>query len=202
MPETQACSPSGRNSWTYKALGDVCVTSSGGTPLKLDSANYEGGTIPWLMSGEVGKRDVVAATKFITNKGLANSSAKLFPPSSVLVAMYGATAGEVGILRFQAATNQAVCGILPDEKFTPEFLYYFLLAHQQELVSTATGNAQPNISQAKIRALQIPTIPTKEQERLVSILDERHSKELRQQGQTSRSLVRMLGDCFTASYSL
>jgi type I restriction enzyme S subunit len=172
MAETRSCSSSVKNLWQYKALGEVCVTSSGGTPLKLDSANYDGGTIPWLMSGEVGQRDVIAATKFITDKGLANSSAKLFPPSSVLVAMYGATAGEVGILRFKAATNQAVCGILPNENFVPEFLYYFLLAHQQELVSTATGNAQPNISQAKIRALQIPIMPRKEQERIVAILDE------------------------------
>lgn len=172
MSETRPCSSSVKNLWQYKALGDVCVTSSGGTPLKLDSANYDGGTIPWLMSGEVGQRDVIAATKFITDTGLANSSAKLFPPSSVLVAMYGATAGEVGILRFKAATNQAVCGILPNENFVPEFLYYFLLAHQQELASTATGNAQPNISQAKIRALQIPLMPRKEQKRLVSILDE------------------------------
>ena len=81
-------------SWKYALLGDVCVTSAGGTPLKLDSKNYDGGTIPWLMSGEVGQRDVVAATKFITEKVLASSSAKLFPASSVLIAMYGATAEE------------------------------------------------------------------------------------------------------------
>jgi type I restriction enzyme S subunit len=161
-----------RQSWRYAPLGDVCITSSGGTPLKLDSANYDGGTIPWLMSGEVGQRDVIAATKFITDKGLANSSAKLFPSSSVLVAMYGATAGEVGILRFEAATNQAVCAILPTESHIPEFLYYFLLAQQKELIKTATGNAQPNISQAKIRAIQIPMISRAEQLQIVSFLDE------------------------------
>jgi type I restriction enzyme S subunit len=71
------------------------------------------------MSGEVGQRDIEVATKFITDAGLANSSAKLFPPSSVLIAMYGATAGDVGILRFQAATNQAVCAIYPNRDFVP-----------------------------------------------------------------------------------
>jgi restriction endonuclease S subunit len=168
----RSLTPSVRQSWKYALLGDVCVTSAGGTPLKLDSANYDGGTIPWLMSGEVGQRDVITATKFITERGLANSSAKLFPPSSVLVAMYGATAGEVGILRFQAATNQAVCAILPSDRFIPEFLYYFLLAQQRDLIATATGNAQPNISQAKIRAIQIPMIPQDEQLRIVAFLDE------------------------------
>jgi type I restriction enzyme S subunit len=82
--------------------------------------------------------------------------------------MYGATAGEVGILRFQAATNQAVCAVLPSDNFVPEFLYYFLLAQQKTLIATATGNAQPNISQAKIRAIRIPMIPQDEQLRIVT----------------------------------
>jgi type I restriction enzyme S subunit len=161
-----------KKAWKYAPIGEVCVTSAGGTPLKLDSKNYDGGTIPWLMSGEVGQRDIETATKFITDAGLANSSAKLFPPSSVLIAMYGATAGEVGILRFKAATNQAVCAILPVQAFIPEFIYYFLLSRQKQLVATATGNAQPNISQAKIRALKLPILPREEQERIVALLDE------------------------------
>jgi type I restriction enzyme S subunit len=170
--EKRSLTPFVRQSWKYAPLGDVCLTSAGGTPLKLDSANYDGGNIPWLMSGEVGQRDVITATRFITERGLANSSAKLFPPSSVLVAMYGATAGEVGILRFQAATNQAVCAVLPSDNFVPEFLYYFLLAQQKSLIATATGNAQPNISQAKIRAIRIPMIPHDEQLQIVTFLDE------------------------------
>jgi type I restriction enzyme S subunit len=86
--------------------------------------------------------------------------------------MYGATAGQVGILRFEAATNQAVCGILPNDKFVPEFLYYFLLAKKDDLVAQATGNAQPNISQIKIKNTEVPVLPLPEQQRIVALLDE------------------------------
>ncbi|MDD4907142.1 MAG: restriction endonuclease subunit S, partial [Methylobacter tundripaludum] len=114
--------------WQWKLLGDVCKTGSGGTPLKAKEEYYKGGTIPWLMSGEVSQGEVREATNFITQKGLESSAAKIFPKDTVLVAMYGATAGQVGILKFEAATNQAVCGILPNKQFVPEFLFYFLLS--------------------------------------------------------------------------
>lgn len=158
--------------WVDKRLGDVLRTGAGGTPLKSEKEFYEGGTIPWLMSGEVSQGNVTAATKFITSKGLENSSARMFPPNTVLVAMYGATAGAVGILRFEASTNQAVCGILPSDEFVPEFLFYVLLAKKRELVDQATGNAQPNISQIKIKNMRIPVIPRAEQDRIVSTLDD------------------------------
>lgn len=158
--------------WSSKLLGEVCITSSGGTPLKARKEYYENGTIPWLLSGEVSQGDVSEAKNFITQKGLENSSAKVFPKNTVLVAMYGATAGQVGILRFSAATNQAVCGILPGELFVPEFLFYLLLSRKDELVAQAAGNAQPNISQLKIRNTLIPVPPLTEQQRIVAVLDE------------------------------
>jgi type I restriction enzyme, S subunit len=158
--------------WQWKQLGEVCKTGSGGTPLKSRKEYYEGGTIPWLMSGEVSQGEVRAATNFITQKGLENSAAKIFPKDTVLVAMYGATAGQVGILRFGAATNQAVCGILPNKQFLPEFLFYFLLSKRDELVAQATGNAQPNISQIKIKNTDVPIVPLLEQQRIVGIHDE------------------------------
>lgn len=86
--------------------------------------------------------------------------------------MYGATAGEVGILRLPAATNQAVCGVLPNPRFVPEFLYYFLLSQKDNLVARATGNAQPNISQIKVRETEVPIPPFPEQRRIVAILDD------------------------------
>jgi len=158
--------------WTWKPLGEVCKTGSGGTPLSSRKEFYEGGTIPWLVSGEVAQGNVREAKNFITAAGLENSAAKLFPRNTVLVAMYGATAGQVGILRFEAATNQAVCGILPNEKFVTEFLYYFLLAKKDDLVAQATGNAQPNISQIKIKNTAVPVLPLPEQQRIVALLDE------------------------------
>jgi type I restriction enzyme S subunit len=158
--------------WTWKPLGEVCKTGSGGTPLSSRKEFYEGGTIPWLVSGEVAQGNVREAKNFITAAGLENSAAKLFPRDTVLVAMYGATAGQVGILRFEATTNQAVCGILPNDKFVPEFLYYFLLAKKDDLVAQATGNAQPNISQIKIKNTAVPVLPLPEQQRIVALLDE------------------------------
>lgn len=158
--------------WEIKKLGDVCDTGAGGTPLKAHKDYYQGGTIPWLMSGEVSQGEVFEAKNFITEKGLKNSSAKLFPKNTVLVAMYGATAGQVGILKFEACTNQAVCGILPNDKTIPEYLFYCFLSKKEELVAQAVGGAQPNISQIKIRNTKIPIPPLPEQQHIVAILDE------------------------------
>jgi type I restriction enzyme S subunit len=158
--------------WTKKLIGEVCKTGAGGTPLKSFKEYYEGGEIPWLLSGEVAQGEIFKSENFITQKGLENSSAKMFPVNTVLVAMYGATAGQVGILRFEAATNQAVCGILPNDRFIPEYIYYALLSKKAELISKAAGNAQPNISQIKIRNTEIPVPTLLEQKRIVSIVDE------------------------------
>ena len=158
--------------WDVKKLGEVCKTGAGGTPLKSKKEYYEGGDIPWLLSGEVAQGNILESKNFITEKGLAGSSAKLFPVNTVLIAMYGATAGQVGILRFEAATNQAVCGILPNDNFIPEFLFYVFLLKKEELIAKAAGNAQPNISQVKIKSTDIPTPPVSEQQHIVAILDE------------------------------
>jgi type I restriction enzyme S subunit len=85
--------------------------------------------------------------------------------------MYGATAGEVGILNFKCSTNQAVCGIIPNENFVPEFLFYFFLKFKEELIAQAVGGAQPNISQQKIKNTLIPNISIEEQKQIVAILD-------------------------------
>lgn len=158
--------------WEKKKIGEICRTGAGGTPLKSKSEYYENGEIPWLQSGEVSSRDIKGTRKTITRLGLENSSAKVFPVNTVLVAMYGATAGQVGILRSEAATNQAVCGIFPNDKLLPEYLYYALLHKKAELVATAAGNAQPNISQVKIKNTAIPLPSLPEQKHMVAILDE------------------------------
>ncbi|MCB0536307.1 MAG: restriction endonuclease subunit S [Bacteroidetes bacterium] len=157
--------------WDHRKLEEVCKTGAGGTPLKTHKDYYEGGNIPWLLSGEVCQKEISTASTFITKKGLDNSSAKLFPVNTVLVAMYGATAGQVGILKLQACTNQAVCGILPNEKYLPEFIYYNFLFRKNELVAQATGNAQPNISQIKIKQTQIPYVDLNIQTEVVAKLN-------------------------------
>lgn len=157
--------------WEYEKLGDVCKTSSGGTPLRSHPEFYENGTIPWLKSGEVAQGYIYNSEEFITEEALAMSSAKLFPIDTVLLAMYGATAGQVGILKFPASTNQAVCGIFPGEKFIPEFLYLILKSKKEYLISQSSGGAQPNISQGIIKDLLIPVPPISFQKEIVAKID-------------------------------
>lgn len=165
-----------KQGWQTKTIGELFETGSGGTPLKMHNEYYEGGDIPWLRSGEVCKKYITETELFITKLGFENSSAKYFPTDTIVVAMYGATAGQVGILKFRTTTNQAVCGILPNTDFIPEFVYYVLLNKQKELVSQATGNAQPNISQIKIKNLPIPLLSLSEQQCIVALLDAEFAK--------------------------
>lgn len=148
-------------------LGDIIKTGAGGTPLKSKKEYYDGGKIKWLKSGAVCQQNISNSNTHITEKGLNESSAKLFPVDTVLVAMYGATAGQVGILRTVAATNQAVCGIYPSEKYTSEFLYYYILNYKDTLLKELSGVAQPNLSQIKIKNIPIPLISREEQKKIV-----------------------------------
>jgi type I restriction enzyme M protein len=152
-------------------LGKVLKTTSGGTPLKSKIEYYNNGTIPWLRSGEVSQGLIYHSELFITEKGLKESSAKLFPVDTVLVAMYGATAGQVGLLKFKASTNQAICGILPDENFNPYYLYLILKSMKDEMIRLSGGGAQPNISQTIIKKFKIPLPPLSVQEEIVAEID-------------------------------
>ncbi len=154
----------------WMRLGDVCVTSSGGTPLKSNRGYYENGTIPWLTSGEVRQGHIRTSKQFITKQGLENSSAKMFPKNTILIAMYGATAGQIGLLDFESSTNQAICGILPNNKFNPEFLYQFLLTKTKTFINQAVGAAQPNISQSVIRDTFIPILGLEKQNKIAEII--------------------------------
>ena len=144
--------------WDVKELGDICKTSSGGTPSKAHTEYYNG-EIMWLRSGEVSQGDIYNTEQTITLLGLENSSAKIFPVNTVVIAMYGATVGQVGILRKEMSTNQAICGIFPNGDMTPEYLYYFLISKKAEFLKSAIGGAQANISQQIIRKTLIPLPP-------------------------------------------
>lgn len=148
-------------------LGDICSTSSGGTPKTTNREYYENGTINWLKSGEVSNGFIYYAAEKITELGLSNSSAKIFPENTVLIAMYGATAGQVGLLKVPSATNQAICGIYPNKYFIPEFLYYLLREQREYFMSLSTGGAQPNISQSIIKNVEIPLPPLSVQKEIV-----------------------------------
>ncbi len=193
-----------REGWTYKKLGEVCETSSGGTPSKSHLEYYESGTIPWLRSGEVAQGLIYDAELRITDLGLEKSSAKIFPVDTVVLAMYGATVGQVGLLKKEMATNQAICGILPNRSFNPMFLLYILKSKKSVFLRDAVGGAQPNISQSLIKNTTIPIPPLSEQQRIVSELDllssiiEKKKAQLKEYDQLAQSIFYdMFGDPVT-----
>ncbi len=157
--------------WSWKKLSELAKTTSGGTPSRSNK-DYWGGSIPWVKSGELGDSKVEKNEEFITELGLKNSSAKLFPKESLLLALYGATAGKLGVLTYDAATNQAVCCISQDDRLLKrDFLRYYLLSQRKKIIEDSFGGAQPNISQAYVREIDIPTPPITEQTRIVEKLD-------------------------------
>jgi len=156
--------------WRVATIGEVARTSSGGTPSRSNKQFY-GGTIPWIKSGDLNDGVVTQATEFLTTEGLRRSSAKLFPKNTLLIAMYGATVGKLGLLGFEAATNQAVCGIFLREDISLQFTFRYLLYIRQDLIDRAKGGAQPNISQEIVRNTPIPIPLQSEQAEIVRRVD-------------------------------
>ncbi|HOJ85488.1 MAG TPA: restriction endonuclease subunit S [Elusimicrobiales bacterium] len=157
--------------WEVVRLGDVCDTTSGGTPYR-NISKYFGGNIPWVKSGELKDYDILDTEEKISEEGLKNSSAKILEKGTLLVAMYGATVGKTGILGIKAATNQAICAILPKNSKTVfnKFIQYFLIKNRNFLIRERYGGAQPNISQQVIKNLSIPLPPLEEQKKIAEIL--------------------------------
>lgn len=154
----------------YK-LGDIAKTGSGGTPKSTVADYYENGNIPWINSGELNNPFISSTSNFITQKGYDNSSAKLFPSQTVLLAMYGATAGKASLLEFEACTNQAICAIMPNQDILlPRFLKYKLDTMYNYLVGLSTGSARDNLSQDGIKALELCIPPLSEQKKIAAVL--------------------------------
>ena len=139
--------------WAVKKIKDLADTGSGGTPLSTNKEFYENGNIPWINSGEVNPSFIIYSKKFITEEGLNNSSAKIFPKDTILMAMYGATAGQVSLIDFEACTNQAVCAIMPNDLRLIPYLKFGLHQLYQYLINLSSGSARDNLSQDKIRDL-------------------------------------------------
>ncbi|EGQ9204904.1 restriction endonuclease subunit S [Vibrio cholerae] len=158
-------------SWPMVKLGDLFKITSGGTPSRKKSEYYDGGDIHWVKTGDLHNKYVRSASEFITQEGLAGSSARLYPKGTVLVAMYGATIGACSILDIEAATNQACAAFTPTEKVDPVFLYYLLKHSKPAFVKAGSGGAQPNISGTFLKNFEIPLPPLDEQKRIAEILD-------------------------------
>jgi type I restriction enzyme S subunit len=141
--------------WRIEKLEDVCSTTSGGTPDR-NNGNYFGGGIPWVKSGELNQKIILKTEECLTDAGLQNSSAKLQPPGTILLAMYGATVGAVAILGIHASTNQAICCIQTGSHLVTDYLYALIKISTPMFLNQRVGGAQPNISQKIIRNMQIP----------------------------------------------
>lgn len=161
--------------WRIAKLGDVCNTTSGGTPSRRNK-DYFKGEIPWLKSGELSDGLVRDIEEAITQEAIDNSSAKLFPAGTLLIALYGATVGKLGILQSDAATNQAVCAIFPEDELDQKYLFWFLRYARSDLLNQAIGGAQTNISQGILRNLPVPIAPKEQQPRIVAEIEKQFSR--------------------------
>jgi len=156
--------------WCWTTLGKIGKWQSGSTPNRLNK-DYYNGNIPWLKTGDLNDGYITHIPESITEKALNETSVKLNPTGSVLIAMYGATIGKIGILTFPATTNQACCACEVFNGIDKEFLFLFLLSHREEFIKMGGGGAQPNISKEKIINTYIPLPPFAEQKRIVNTVN-------------------------------
>jgi type I restriction enzyme, S subunit len=156
--------------WEAKRLGEIAKCYSGGTP-HTDNASYYNGTIPWITSGDLNKGYVDYVNASISHEGLSHSAAKMVEPNTLLLALYGATAGVVAITNIAGAINQAVLAIIPINQDV-YFLYSYFSLLKEWLIATYTQGGQPNLSGQIIKsvALQLPTLP--EQKAIAEVLSD------------------------------
>ena len=155
--------------WEWTTLGEIGSWQSGATPSRMNK-DYYGGNIPWLKTGDLNDGTIIYIPEYITQRALEETSVRLNPKGSVLIAMYGATIGKIGILSFPATTNQACCACY-EYSINQMFLFYFLLANRENFIAMGGGGAQPNISKEKIISTNMPLPPLKEQERIVAEIE-------------------------------
>ena len=152
-------------------IGDITKVTSGSTPSRDDQENWHG-DIPWIKSGELLDDDITDSVEHISKKGLENSSAKLFPKDTVLIALYGQgkTRGKTGRLLIESSTNQAVCGIFPNSNFLSEYVQFWIRSMYLKLRKTFVGGAQPNWNTSTIKEIEIILPPINDQKNIVKKL--------------------------------
>ena len=157
--------------WEIKKMPDVVKWGSGGTPKATVREYYENGTIPWLIIGDLNDGIVTESASKITRAGLENSSAKIIPAGTLLVAMYGSI-GKLGITGIECCTNQAIAYAKESHGVTTQYMYYYMMLMKSKLISMGKGGTQKNISQTVLNSLDVIVPPIPEQERIVSQIEE------------------------------
>lgn len=148
--------------WYKKKVKDFAFTASGGTPSTERKEYWQNGTIPWINSGELSKHDIIKKpTTYITQEALENSSAKLFPVGTVVIALTGATTGMSAILEIETSTNQSITGIFPSKEHDSKFLLYTLHYNIDKILLHNVGSAQPHINKEIVDNLEFnyPIVP-------------------------------------------
>ena len=155
--------------WVSDSLGNIFDTTSGGTPSRTESS-YWNGNIHWITTSLVDFRVITSAEEFISAQGLKNSSAKLFPKGTVLMAMYGQgkTRGQVALLGIEAATNQACTAILPRKGIDPYFVFANLAGRYEQIREMSNSGGQENLSQGLVREIRFSFPPDDAEQRKVT----------------------------------
>lgn len=161
--------------WVWVRLKSVASWGSGGTPSRKHEEYYNG-DILWIKTGELNNGWIYDTEEKITDEGLKKSSAKLFPPYTVLIAMYGATIGKVAILGVPATTNQACACAVCNQSLLYMYLFYYCISQKNVFIEKGKGGAQPNISQIILKQHPIPLPPLSEQQRIVERIEELFAK--------------------------
>lgn len=149
------------DNFKVQTISEFCAdTKSGSTPSRTNNEYWDNGTIPWIKSGEVHNNITLQTEEHITHLGLNESSTKLLPKDTVLMAMYGVTAGEVGYLAIEATTNQAICGMNCHSKADAAYLYFTLIQSQAAISRLSNGGAQDNLNKNFIDNIKIVVPPS------------------------------------------
>jgi type I restriction enzyme S subunit len=161
--------------WCWCRLGNIGSWGAGATPSRNNKEYYQNGTIPWLKTGDLNDGDIYSVPEYITEKALRETSVQLNPVGSILIAMYGATIGKVGVLQIPATTNQACCACSVFNGIDNRYLFFFLLSQKENFKILGGGGAQPNISKDKIINYLFPLPPMDEQLRIVQAITQYNS---------------------------